>query len=312
MPAPILLVTSLSSAEEAAWRDALSLAMPSETIALPAEVSTLDAVEIAIVANPPPGRLNGLPGLRWIHSLWAGVDRLLGDATLPNVPLIRLVDPTLARAMAEAVTTAVMFLHRDLHRYARQQRDHQWRQLPVAFAAERKVCVLGLGEMGRASAAMLAMLGFQLRGWSRSGGDIPNMRVFAGPTGLAEAVADADILVNLLPLTPDTQGVLNNALFDRLAEGAAVINCGRGGHLVEADLLDALSRGRICHAVLDVFGQEPLPADHPLWDHPNVTILPHVAAPTNMRTASSVVAEAVATYRRTGIAPKGLDRKRGY
>ena len=309
---PILLATSLSPAEEAAWREVLSRAMPDERVVAAEGCEERASVELAIVANPRPGALRDLPGLRWVQSLWAGLDGLAGDPTLPDVPVVRLVDPALAGAMAETAAAVVLWLHRDLDVYAAQQGRAVWRQHPPRLARDRRVAVLGLGEMGRASAALLARIGFDVRGWSRSGARLDGVQVHAGGEGLAAALGGAEILLNLLPLTAETRGILGAASFAHLAPGACVVNLGRGGHLIEADLLDALAAGRLRHAVLDVFGQEPLPAGHPFWRHPGVTVLPHVAACTNPDSAAAIVAAAVAEYRRSGRVPEGFDRRRGY
>ena len=308
----LLLVGDLRPDEMAAWHATLTREMPDEVVHLATEPFAGDTVEIAILANPPPGSLRGLSGLRWMHGLWAGVDRLLQDETLPDVPLVRLVDPAMAQAMAEAVAAAVLFIHRDLPVYAAQQRRREWRQHPAPLAGARTVCVLGLGEMGQAAAAHLVALGFAVRGWSRTRRDLPGVQGFAGADGFTAALDGADILVNLLPLTTDTAGILNRAAFAQLAPGAALVNFGRGRHLDEADLLAALDEGRLSHAVLDVFAVEPLPAAHPFWQHPGVTVLPHVAAPTGRDTAAALVAAAVRRYRETGQPPAGLDRGRGY
>jgi glyoxylate/hydroxypyruvate reductase A len=312
MPAPLLLVTSLDPEDEAAWREALATAMPRESVATLADPQAMGRAEIAIVANPPPGALAGLPKLAWIHSLWAGVDRLLLDATLPPVPVIRLVDPALARAMAEAVAAAVLHLHRDVPRYAAQQRRGEWRQHDVRPAQERSVTILGMGEMGRASARLLRAIGFPVRGWSRSGAGPDGIPVLSGTEGLARALGSADILVNLLPLTAETRGILDQAAFARLPYGAGIVNFGRGAHVVETDLIAALDSGAIGHAILDVFETEPLPTGHPFWSHPNVTLLPHVAAPTSRPSAAAIVAQAVRSYRETGLIPAGVERTRGY
>ncbi len=309
---PLLLVNSLPRAEEAAWRDALSRAMSSETVITAEECSDRSVVEVAIVANPHPGALGGLPSLRWVHSLWAGVDRLAADPTLPDVPVKRLVDPMLARSMAETAAAVVLSLHRDLDVYAAQQREKVWLQHSTRLARDRRVAVLGLGEMGRATATLLAQIGFDVRGWSRSGNSLDGVQVRAGDAGLEATLQDAEILLNLLPLTAETRGLLSAASFSRLAPGACVANFGRGGHVVEVDLLDALASGRLRRAVLDVFDHEPLPEGHPFWRHPGVTVLPHVAARTDRASAATIVAAAVADYRRTGQAPDGFDRRRGY
>lgn len=310
--APILLATSLPAEEEEVWLDLLAALLPDETLVTPGDCGDRAGIEIAIVANPPGGALYGLPGLRFIHSLWAGVEGLLRDESVPQVPLARLVDPALARTMAEAVAAAVMHLHRDFHHYAAQQHRREWRPRPALLAAERHVTILGLGEMGRAAAVLLQRLGFPMRGWSRSGTTLEGIATFAGVEGFMPAIEGADILVNLLPLTPATQGILSAATFAHLARGASLVNFGRGGHLVEADLVAALQSGRLSHAMLDVFDTEPLPRAHPFWTLPGVTVLPHVAAPTTKVTAAAIVAAAVKAFRATGTLPRAVDRQRGY
>ena len=206
----------------------------------------------------------------------------------------------------------VLGLHRDLDVYAAQQRDRVWLQHPTRLTHDRRVAVLGLGEMGRATAGLLARIGFDVQGWSRSGASLDGVRVHAGEVGFKRALQDVEILVNLLPLTAETHGILNAAMFSRLAPGACLLNFGRSGHLVESDLFEALASGRLRRAVLDVFDQEPLPTAHPFWHHPGVTVLPHVAARTDCTTAAAIIAAAMADYRRDGRAPAGFDRTRGY
>lgn len=313
MPTPLLLETSLGPDQEAEWRAALAAAMPDEAIVTGGDHADIRRdVEIAIVANPAPGSLRDLPRLRWVQSLWAGVDTLLGDATVPDVPVVRLVDPSLARAMAEAVAAAVLYLHRDLPLYAAQQRHGEWRPHAVRPADRRRVTILGMGEMGRAAATLLRTIGFTVKGWSRSGTQCESITVASGPQGFWTALADTDILVNLLPLTPTTRGLLNRDVFQRLPPGAGLVNFGRGAHVVETDLMEALASGSIGHAVLDVFENEPLPIDHQLWTNPGVTILPHVAAPTDLSSAAAIVAATVRAYRKTGRTPAGVNRDRGY
>jgi glyoxylate/hydroxypyruvate reductase A len=298
----VLLCGELDAAEWQTWRAALATAMP--------EAAWLDtgqaraagaAVTAAVVANPPPGSLQGLPGLRLIQSLWAGVDRLLADPSLPaGVPVARMVDPAMTAAMAETALWAVLSLHRGFYDYAAQQRQGLWQPLPQRRADEVSVCVLGQGEMGRAVAARLAALGYRVQGWRRS----------SGP--LAQALAGAQIVINLLPLTPATRGLLNAAAFAALPPGAAMVNLGRGAHLVDADLLAALDSGRLRHAVLDVFHTEPLPAGHPFWAHPQVTVLPHAAAATDERSAADVVAANLRSLRDGAPLQHLVDRTRGY
>ncbi|MCZ4281731.1 glyoxylate/hydroxypyruvate reductase A [Kiloniella laminariae] len=309
----ILLLTSVPADEENQWLGSLRAALPEEEILLPRDMNDKATVELAVVANPPKGVLAELPNLRWIQSLWAGVDALLMDPTLPeDVPLVRLVDPTLARSMAEAVATHVLALHRNLPLYAKQQQQAKWQQHILALASDREIGVMGLGEMGALSAAQLHQLGFKVRGWSRSPKSLAGVGCFAGPESLPAFLSGLDVLVNLLPLTDETRGILSRELFDRLPKGAGLINFGRGGHQIEEDILVALDSGQLSHAVLDVFSQEPLPADHAFWRHPDITLLPHVAAPTNPRSAVEIVAGNIRCYRSTGELPKTVERLTGY
>jgi glyoxylate/hydroxypyruvate reductase A len=292
----LLLSGSFDAAERDAWAAALHQALPAHRLLLARGEVPDDTIDAAIVANPPPGSLQGLPRLRLIQSLWAGVDRLLGDATLPaGVPIARMVDPAMNAAMAETALWAVLALHRGFFTYARQQQQGLWQQHAQRRADELPVLLLGLGQMGRAVAQRLQQQGYPVTAWRRSArpdgtAPPPGVQVATGADGLQAALAGARVLVNLLPLTPDTRGLLGTGLFDRLPRGAAVVNLARGAHLVDADLLAALAAGQVGHAVLDVFHAEPLAAAHPFWAHPQVTVLPHVAALTDERSASAVVA----------------------
>jgi len=236
--------------------------------------------------------LAGLPNRKLIAVLGAGVDSLFADPTVPEgVPVVRLVDPYMTVAMSEYVQCQVLRLHRQDFTYMRQQQAREWRQLPQPNAGERRVGVLGLGVLGGDAALKLKVLGFDVAGWSRSEKRLRGIPAFHGADGLSALLRRSEILVCLLPLTPNTTGILDRRLFARLPRGAAIINCARGRHLVEDDLLDALASGQLSAAVLDVFADEPLPRDHPFWSHPQIAVTPHVAAVTHAPTAAPVVAE---------------------
>ncbi|WP_395702929.1 NAD(P)-dependent oxidoreductase [Aquabacterium sp.] len=289
----ILLTGSWDDTERDAWAAALRAAMPGHTLWLSREGVAAEAIEAAIVANPAPGQLQGLPRLRLIQSLWAGVDRLLGDASLPaGVPIARMVDPAMNAAMAETALWAVLSLHRGFFRYARQQQQGVWQELPQRRADELHVLVLGLGQMGRTAALRLRQQGYRVSAWRRAGGDAAPEGVerLSGAPALRGALPGVDVLVNLLPLTPETRGLLDESLFAALPRGAGIVNLARGAHLDEAALLAALDSGQIGHAVLDVFQTEPLPAGHRFWGHPQVTLLPHAAAQTDLRSAAAIAA----------------------
>lgn len=306
---PIAFVSRLDPAFVERWLRALRAALPQDEIT---DLATA-ATDIVVVANPAPGALGGLPELRFIQSAWAGVETLLADHTIPaDVPLARVIDPELAESMAEAVLLHVLDLHRLGPLYRRQQGEGVWIQHPQPPARERRVGVMGLGEMGLATARRLKEAGFQVSGWSRSGGEHQDVEVFAGPERLKGFLGGADMVVNLLPLTPETRGLLSARTFEAMREGASLINVARGGHMVTADVLAALDSGRLGHAVLDVFEQEPLPADSPLWRHPKVTLWPHVAARTYPETAAFRIGANIGRFR-AGEPVEGLvDRARGY
>lgn len=311
----ILLCGDFDPGEAQAWREALAQAMPEARWFDPPQAQgRAGEIEAAVVANPPPGSLRGLPALRLIQSLWAGVERLLTDPSLPaSVPIARMVDPAMSRAMAETALWATIALQRGFFGYARQQRQRLWRQHGQRRADECPVLVLGLGEIGSAVARALAANGFAVTGWSRRpGAAIDGTTRIDGEAALRRALAKAQVLINLLPLTEETTGILNARLFAALPRGAGVVNLARGRHLVDADLLAALDSGHLAHAVLDVFHAEPLPPEHPFWTHERVTVLPHVSAQTDYRSAAAV---AVANLRalRDGQPLRHLvDRRSGY
>jgi glyoxylate/hydroxypyruvate reductase A len=309
----IVFLSGLDSPERSEWHSELEEALPEETLLLDATEELGDDVDIAIVANPPKGKLTRFPQLRLIQSAWAGVDALLTDPELPDVPIARLVDPSLASHMAEAALTHSLAIHRQAPAYERQQRSGTWRQLRQPRASQRRVGVLGLGEMGRAAAALLHEVGFDVAGWSRTdrSAQAP-YATFHGPEGFSSLIRRCDILINLLPLTPETAGIIDRDALVQLPEGASIINLGRGGHLVAQDLIDALDTGRIRHAVLDVFETEPLPPGDPLWSRDDVTITPHVAAETDPATASREIAANIRRFRSGEPLVGQVQRSRGY
>ena len=310
----ILVACTFSPAEWAAWWPTLEAALPGEALHRhPAEASARAAIEIALVANPPRGALADLPQLRLIQSLWAGVDRLLADATLPaGVPLARMVDPSMSRAMAEAALWAVLSLHRGWFEYLEQQRRHEWFQRDQRRAEELTVAVLGLGEMGRIVAQRLVANGYRVMGWSSRLASIDGVTAFCGPDGLRQVLAAAGTVINLLPLTEATRGLFDRQTFAAMRRGAHFVNLGRGAHVVEADLLDALAQGQLRRAILDVFVTEPLAENHAFWGHPQIVVLPHVAALTDPNSAARVVARNVHALRSGEPLAHLVDRKRGY
>jgi glyoxylate/hydroxypyruvate reductase len=309
----VLLLTNFDTVNLQKWLPHLERHLPDERILIYPDVVDPDNIDVALVANPPPGRLATLPNLKLIQSLWAGVDALLRDPTLPRtVPLARLVDPALTQAMIETVLTHALMLHRQLPRYRAQQRQMLWQGLEQPSANERTVCVLGLGQLGRACANALKSVGFRVIGWSARPTTLDGVVTHYGFDQLTLALEQSDIVVNLLPLTPETHGILNAQTLSSMRRGSSLINVARGAHVVETALIDALDSGQLEHAVLDVFAREPLPAEHAFWKHPKITVLPHVAATTNPATASSIVAQNVKRLREGKTLEHLVDLQKGY
>jgi len=307
-------IAFVSRHEGSGWIDALAKAMPSERIFDESNIDANEAasVELAIVADPAPGRLARFANLRWVHSVWAGVERLIPLVAARNIPLVRLVDPTLSNAMAEAVLAWTLYLHRDMPAYARQQRQCLW--MPHAYkpASSLTVGILGLGELGRAAAARLVAAGYRVTGWSQSAKQIAGVQSFTGEAGLREVLTNANIVVLLLPLTQSTHGLMNAERLAWMRGGADIINFARGAVLDSGALLAALDDKRLGHAVLDVFDQEPLPAMSPLWNHQAITVLPHISAPTDRASASNIVAGNIRAFRQSGTIPLSVNAGRGY
>ena len=310
----IPFVSQISDREIAEWLEALRAVLPGYDVMPLADCSMQQCAEaqVAIVANPHAADLKKLPHLQWVQSLWAGVDQLLIETQLNNVAIVRMNDPQLAETMAEAVLAWALYLHRDMPRYRMQQSLQIWQQHTAKLAAERTVGILGLGNLGRKAAKRLFSNGFRVLGWSRSRAELKGIETFCGAAGFTAMLQRVDILICLLPLTAQTQGLIGKDAIALMPKGSALINFARGP-IVDTDaLMSALNSDRLSHAVLDVFDQEPLPQTSPLWSHPNITILPHISAPTNRQTASLIVAKNINRFFVEGEIPLSVDRALGY
>lgn len=277
----------------------------------PDEINPAD-VRYLGVWQPPADIVTTYPNLQVLFSLGAGVDQLDLVALPSNLPVVRMIERGISDGMAEYATLGVLALHRHLLSYVWQQRRGDWRGIRFSPASEMRVGIMGLGVLAHAVINRLRPFGYVLSGWSRSARQIDGMCCHSGETALPAFLGQCDIVICLLPLTAETVGILNSTLFDMLPKGSAVINCGRGEHLVQADLLAALETGQLAGAVLDVTNPEPLPADHPFWSHEKILITPHIASMTQPDTAVDAV---IANIRRhlSGTAMVGLvDRTRSY
>jgi len=311
---PIALVTRIDRSDELAWAALLAKLLPESEI-LPFHAmddEQRDAAEIAIVANPDPRDVAALPNLAWIHSLWAGVERLVAELGEAAPAIVRLEDPELGRVMAEAVLAWTYYLQRDMPAYRRQQHTATWRQHAYRRPGDLTVGILGMGLLGKAAAGRLNGAGFRVSGWARSPQPVEGVDMMDGPDGLDRLLRTSDIVVSLLPLTHETRGLIDAGRLATMKAGAQLINFSRGQIIVDGDLLAALDAGHIAHAVLDVFETEPLPPTSPYWQHDSVTVLPHISAPTDRNTAARIVADNIKHYYATGSLPTAIDIRRGY
>jgi glyoxylate/hydroxypyruvate reductase A len=270
-------------------------------------------IDVALVATPPPGTFEKLGRPKLIQSLWMGVERLVADPALPRgVPVARVIDPGMVAAMSETVLAYVLDWHRRFFEYRAYQRERRWQRRRQYLASDRSVGILGLGELGADAARKLVALGFGVAGWSRRPKSLDGVKTFSGPDGLPEMLKQTDALVCLLPLTEQTRGIINQSTLGFLRRHSCVINLARGPHMVTRDLVAALDSGHLAHAYLDVFETEPLPVNDPLWNHPKVTVTPHIAALTEPRTAVPKIVENIERVRR-GEPPLNLvDLNAGY
>ncbi len=271
-------------------------------------------IDYALGFRPKPGFLKTLPKLKAIFSLGAGIDGFLMDPEFPrHIPLVRFVDETLSREMAQYIVMHVLIQHRAEHRFAAAQRESKWRQAMLERRTEdTRIGILGIGEIGTVAATRLRDLGFPVSGWSRTRKTVDGIESFAGAGELDAFLAQSDILVCVLPLTPETRHILNAQLFARLPKGAYVINVARGGHMNEPDLIAALDSGHLSGATLDVFETEPLPETSPIWKHEKIIATPHVAAITSPVAAARYVINGIAAMECGEKLPNIVDMDRGY
>jgi len=314
MKSIVPFISMLPKADIDEWLKVLKKKLPKERIVKFSSLKKSDykKIDVAIVANPNPTEVKKLINLKWVQSVWAGVEKLVESFKGEKVKIIRLVDPEMNRTMAEAVLSWVLYLHRDMHFYRIQQNKRIWKENDYIKPSKKIVSFIGLGELGSASAVKLIKNGFNVCGWSRGKKNISKVKSFTGKLGLKKMLKQTDILVCLIPLTKQTKYLLNYKTLSYLKRGASIINFARGAIINVKDLVRHLNSGKIKHAVLDVFEQEPLPKASILWKHKNVTVLPHISAHTNMDTASDIFYKNIKMYRLKNRIPKSVDKVRGY
>lgn len=311
-----ILISSTGESPER-WRDALAEQLPDEAFVLSPDEGEASHIDYAVVWRQPQGVLSRLPGLKAIFSLGAGVDHVLSDPTLPDVPVVRIVAEDLTNRMSEYVVWRVLDHMRQGRLYREQQEAALWRDRSQPAAASVSVGVLGLGELGRDAALKLQALGFRVAGWSRTRRTIEGIETHSGPDGLKACLAASDIVVVLLPLTDDTRGLIDDAFLSAMKRqtplgGPVLVNAGRGGLQSDEAILRALNDGRLMEASLDVFEEEPLPSGSAMWAHPRVFVTPHVAASSDPAALSALIARQILRHRAGESLVGVVDRSAGY
>ncbi|QCI66775.1 2-hydroxyacid dehydrogenase [Phreatobacter stygius] len=289
----------------------LETALPGATFRHWPETGAAEA-EIAICWAPPKGALASMPNLRLIHSIGAGVDNILSDPNLPDLPVCRVVDPKLAAAMAEFILWGTLYFHRRFDEVTANAQAGRWQRLEQTAAGDKRVGILGLGAMGEQAARLLRRVGYRVSGWSRSPRQLEGITVHAGEAALDRFLGKTDILVCLLPLTPATARILDAERLGRLPRGAGLILVSRGEHLVVDDLVGLIRSGHLRGAILDVFDEEPLPPDHPLWREPGVLVTPHMAGLAKPRAIAEQIAENIRRLQAGEPLVNRVDPARGY
>lgn len=293
--------------------DGVRAGLPDEDIRIYPDIGNPDDIEACIVFRMPPGFLKQFPNLKLISTTGAGIDHYLLDPDLPrNIPLVRVVDADFGTRMADYVTSWVFFHHREIGHFIESQRRHEWNYKPIRSASEVCVGVMGLGQMGSVTARRLADLGYRVCGWARGKHEMPGVKCFAGPAEFDSFLSQVEILVNLLPLTSETRHILNSQTFSKMPREGIVISAGRGGHLVEADLAAALDDGTLRAATIDAFPKEPLPPEHPFWNHPRLYVTPHCASTPTPETIYNTFNENIRRWRAGTPLLNLVDHTKGY
>lgn len=294
------------------WAELLATLAPEATFRQWPDIGNPEEVDYLVAWQPPENILGQFPNLKVLFSVGAGADQFDYTSLPPALPVVRMIEPGLTSGMVEYVTFAVLGLHRDMPRYLHQQRQQVWHELPGQIASRRRVGVMGVGALGEAALKPLVQLGFDCAGWSRSEKTLPGVRSYSGEDQLGAFLARTDILICLLPLTAATEEILNHSLFSQLPKGASLVQVGRGKHLNQQHLLEALESGQLSAAVIDVTTPEPLPEGHPFWSHPAIWLTPHIASQTQPESAVQALLENIRRFEQ-GEQMNGLvDRERGY
>ncbi|MDG1858690.1 MAG: glyoxylate/hydroxypyruvate reductase A [Emcibacteraceae bacterium] len=299
-------------ARQQKWQELFAEFAPDFPFLVEKDIENPESIKYILAWDYSPEMIRNFPNLEVFFVLGAGVDQFDLSLFPQHVSLVRLVEPSIIDGMVEYVIFATLALHRDMLSYLRFQREARWDPIQTTLASNRRVGVMGLGSLGQSVISGLKSFGFSLFGWSRSIHEIDGVTCYAGSDGFSDFLSNCDILICLIPLTLETKNILNKSLFDQLPFGAGLINVGRGGHLVEQDLLDSLDEGHLSGAVLDVIAMEPALPDHPFWHHPKIIMTPHIASMTNPESAARVVINNLKRHRRGEPMIGEIERTKGY
>lgn len=295
------------------WKRVLLNLNPNLDIRIWPDVGSPDEIDTVLVWRHPYGVLKQLPKLKLIASLAAGVDHVMTDPDLPiGISIVRLTDPYMANDIVQYVLAYLLNHIKRIDHWASYQQEKLWSRKPPFNYSDKTIGIMGLGFLGAKAAHALANIGLNVTGWSYSPKILAHIKTYAGKSEFSEFLNQTDILICMLPLTNETQDILNKTTFEQLPQGAYIMNIGRGEHLVEPDLLQALASGQLSGACLDVFRQEPLPADHPFWSHPNIRVTPHIASVTNPKTAAPQVLDNYERMQKGQPLINEIDSVKGY
>lgn len=294
------------------WQDLINRQLPEVQWHYWPAVENHENVDILVCWKPPRDYQQDYPNLKVIFSVGAGVDQLNMTTVPSKVKVVRMLDPSIQQEMAEYVQMSVLNIHRNTLAYQAMNQKSQWCQLPHVKTADRTVGIMGLGNLGQATAKAVQSLGFRVTGWSNTAKKLEKVNCFYGQTQLTEFLQLTDILVCLLPLTAETKGLLDHTSMSLLPKGASIINVGRGQHLVVDDLIELLDTQHLEYAILDVFIKEPLADNDPLWQHPKVLVTPHIAAITQNDSAGQALVDNIQRYMQNKPMLGLVDRELGY
>lgn len=292
MAIALLIGRDQKQQEELKWfaaevKNALLALQPDLDIRVWPDIGKHEDITFALVWHHPWGVLRKFPQLKAISSLGAGVDHVFKDPELPDeIPITRIKDPYMAKDILQYVVACLLSYLKRLDHWQEKQRQQTWFKQPPFNLADQTIGMMGLGFLGSQTAELIHNLGLPIIGWSKTPKHLPGIKTYAGPNQFHEFLSQTNVLICMLPLTPETKHILNWQTFSRLPTSSYLINVGRGEHLVEDDLLQALASGQLSGAALDVFSLEPLPSEHPFWKHPNIRVTPHIASVTNAKTVA--------------------------